>query len=200
MSSSPRRIVPAGRASRARPPSAAWWSCRTRTAPSRAKNEPCGTVEVQVVDGDEVAEALGDHRAQVLPRSAPARSVWPCCVTWLLRCVGHDDHGTHHLENSLSYCFAVLSSSRHEPKVFDEISSSGKISGLPTRLSSIFGHRLLRRPYRADVVDPGGQRGRDLGLVVVVHQSLGVGLVVGLVGHHHVVAPQGQALRRARRT
>src|SRR3954447_20611460 len=57
-------------------------------------------------------------------------------------------------------------------------------------------HRVLGAGHRTDVVHPGGQLGSDLGVVVVVHQRLGIRLVLGLVRHEHVVAPDRQPLLR----
>ena len=59
---------------------------------------------------------------------------------------------------------------------FESVSSFGKISWFSASSGSIVGGGLLGADDRGDVVHPGGDLGGDLGLVVVVHERLGVRL------------------------
>ncbi len=84
--------------------------------PEQREERALGDGEVEVVDGGERAEALGDRRQlQVGAHQAPMT-----------------------FAKSLSYCWRVFSSSSMKPNALARNSSSGKISGLSTSDGSIF--------------------------------------------------------------
>ena len=150
------------------------------------EERPRRHVEVQRLHGRERRELLGQA-----PQPQTRRTSGPMApALGVLR--GLQPPVTS--DNLLRTACVCASSSAMKSNVSFRSSSSGKISGLSTRRVVDLLHRLPGALDRTDVVDVGGELRRHLGLVVVVDPLLGVGLVLRLVGHQHVVAPQRQAL------
>ena len=132
-------------------------------APSRAKNEPWGTVRSRSSTAVKAPNVLRHaDQVEVAPLSA-----WSPCVGQLYQATGS-------LRTSPVLRRSSASVRALKPWSCRGVAASGKISGLSARSGSIFCHRVLGALDGADVVDVGGQLGRDLRVVVVVDELLGV--------------------------
>ena len=167
----------------ARRPSAAWWSCRSPTGRAARRTCPAGTVRSRSSTAVKAPNRLRDAAQDevVTIGAVVSDPVSPSCQPPIA-------------VKSVSYSFAWVVVQRHEGVRLGQHRLVGEDQRVLDQLGVDLLHRLLRTLDRADVVHPGGQLGGDLRVVVVVHQRLGVGLVVGLVRHQHVVRPEHQAL------
>ena len=142
--------------------------------------------QVEVVDGGERAERLGDAgQAKILAPDAAARRL---------------RHAPSTYWNALVYLVSSAGVRLREDLDLRQVASVGKISGLFGEILVDLLHLLLGPLHRADVVDVRGHLGGDLRVVVVVDQLLGVLLVRRPDRDHHVVAPAACRRSPAART
>src|SRR5215218_3366004 len=142
--------------------------------PSRAKNEPSGTVS---------------------ERSRTATNV-PNFFVSSSRCRSWSVSATHHSVVLGLVVLLLRLGQRHELVTFFQLLRRGEDEGTVDRGLVELRDLLLRSLDGAEVVVPRGElRGVDR-VVVEVHHLLDVPLVLGLVRNEHVVGPDGEPLLR----
>src|SRR6476620_7978119 len=168
--------------------------------PSSAKKRPCSTTRSSsstatklpnfLVTPASVRSAPASLRAVLRASSRAASAAASSVVTSAIR------SGSDHRSELLLVVLLLLLVQAHEVLGLGQGVRAREDQLVVDQARIDLLHGLLGALDRADVVHPGGQGGGVLGIVVEVHQLLGVRLVRRLVGHQHVVAPQRQALLR----
>src|SRR5262245_34371828 len=158
--------------------------------PRSAKNSPCGTVRSRLSTAVNVAKLLvtpSRRRSLEPPEDSSAVVAVSLLVTDMSSSSGR-----------LAEVALVLSGLRlgewHEGEGVRQELVVGEDQRVVDEIGIDLLHLLAGADDRADVVDPGGELRSHCRVVVVVDPLLGVRLVGREVRHHHVVAPEGQAL------